>query len=302
MEFIEFIKSLFGSDKKSQSLEDLKTEIEKMQDNGVGDKPTLPDTPKYDRVTVDNPSDADIGMRAEQELAGVKQAGIDAVESETAAKKQKLETERQTAAERAEADKAAIDTAYDRADEQTNNDVLKRGVARSSIAVNRMADLSKARAEELAAVQKSYLNTVAAAQAKLDDLEAERQQALNSFNITMAAKLTERINALKAERDKAQIEAIKYNNTLTEKESKADRDKIMQESDLYTEQINQIAKQKDLESKYGTKQYRAVYEKMREYLSAMPKDEARAAVRNDEFFEENLSQYWFYKLYDEFGR
>lgn len=34
----------------------------------------------------------------------------------------------------------------------------------------------------------------------------------------------------------------------------------------------------------------------------MDADDARDALRNDTFFEDNLSNYYYYLLYDEFGR
>ena len=41
---------------------------------------------------------------------------------------------------------------------------------------------------------------------------------------------------------------------------------------------------------------------LRDALSDMSPSEARDAVSNDEYFTNNLSQYWYYKLYNEFAR
>lgn len=306
MEFIDYIKSLFGSNKNNKKLDDVKSQIAEMQKpTAMPEKPTLPDAPTYDRIEYDAPTDEQLAAAAEAELAAYKQAGQTAVENEHSATRAELETQKQAAAQKTQAQQKAIDLAYDRADKQTSDDALKRGVARSSIAVNRMADLAAARADEQAAVSKAHADAVAALDGQIGGLETKRQQALDAFNISLAAKLTERINALKSDRASKQSEATKYNNSLTEKESDAARDKLKQESALYSEQLKQIEKEHELEKKYGTQseqRYQAAYALLRDALSDMSPSEARNAVRNDEFFTNNLSQYWYYKLYNEFAR
>lgn len=306
MEFIEFVKSLFGSKKTGNGLDELKAEIAKLEgETQQTGRPGLPDAPKYDRVDYTPPDDDALAERAREELKEWELASKNAVENQAETAKEALEKQKSATADKAASQQKAVDTAYDRADKQTSDDVLKRGVARSSIAVNRMADLSEARAGEQAAVRKAYADAVAGIETELGGLEAKRQQALDQFNIALAAKLSTRIDQLKDERAERQAEALKYNNSLTEKEAAYEIDKAMKESDLYSEQLSQTEKEKELEKKYGTeteKRYRAAYEKMRDTLGGLSKSEAKALVRDDPFFADNLSQYWFYKLYDEFGR
>lgn len=305
MEFIEFLKNLFGGNKKSGNLDDMKSEIAAMEEKPETEKPKLPDGPAYERIEYEPPTDEALQKRAREEYEAYRRTAEKAIAEEKAAAEAKLNREKAAADDKAAADRQAVDAAYDRADEQTANDTLKRGVARSSIAVNRMADLAKARADERTAVEKGYSEKLAALDGEIGSLEAKRQQALNDFNITLAAKITARINELTDERTNKQNEAIRYNNGLAEKEAAYEVDKTMKESDLYGEQLSQTEKENELEKKYGTnteKRYAAVYDKMRGTLAGMSAAEARDAVRNDTFFTDNLSQYWYYKLYDEFGR
>ena len=48
--------------------------------------------------------------------------------------------------------------------------------------------------------------------------------------------------------------------------------------------------------------YEAKYSVLREYLSGLSDEQARITVRNDPFVRESLSDYFYYMLYDEFGR
>ena len=96
----------------------------------------------------------------------------------------------------------------------------------------------------------------------------------------------------------------KYNNSLSEKEQAYAADKVKADADLYSEALSQREKESEYADTYGkdAATEKAVYERLRAALSAMDADDARDALRNDTFFEDNLSNYYYYLLYDEFGR
>ena len=127
-------------------------------------------------------------------------------------------------------------------------------------------------------------------------------QALNSFDIAHAAKVTQRISELTEEREKRREEVLKYNNELLEQANKDARDKAALESDLYTEYLNQLKLSGELGSSDPAASARnsAKYEAVRNYLLAMNKSDAAEAVRTDDLVRGSLTDYYYYKLYNEF--
>lgn len=304
MNFFDYMKSLFAKKPNSTDLETAKKEVIEMTTAPKPEAEKLPEGVKYDRIEYDAPTDEEIAAAAEKELAAYKAQGEQKVDGDIAAEREKLEKNKATGEAQLAADQAAIDDNYDIANKKVSDDVLKRGLARSSIAVNRMADLSEARAAEKNNAATAANARLAEITSELNSLDFKREQALNSFNISLAAKLTERINELKDERNDREIEALKYNNSLTEKEQKYAADKVIQDSKLYSDALSQREKEDKYSEGYGkdAATQRAAYDRMRTALAGMSADAAKNTLRTDPFFEQNLSTYYYYKLYDEFGR
>ena len=141
--------------------------------------------------------------------------------------------------------------------------------------------------------------------AKISELDVKRQKAMDDFDIAYTAKLTEEINKLRSEREKLKTEALKYNNSLTEKENKEKIDKAKAESDLYTEQLAQKkAEEKLAEGDTATKEkrYQQIYTVLRDKLLTMSPQEAKQEITNNPIYSSYLSKPYYYKLFDEFGR
>jgi hypothetical protein len=187
--------------------------------------------------------------------------------------------------------------AYARAREASGYDSLKRGLARSSIAVNKIAELDGGEARERVRIADELARGVAELDGEITALDVKRQIALNDFIVAYAAKLTAAINDLKTERDARRAEALKYNNTLTEKEHSGAVDKQVKESDLYSEALSQREK-----ADKASADYAGAYAEMRAMLQALPADRARKALVGDPVFRDNLNDYYYYRLYDEFLR
>ena len=87
-----------------------------------------------------------------------------------------------------------------------------------------------------------------------------------------------------------------------EQANKDARDKAALESDLYTEYLNQLKLSGELGSSDPAASARnsAKYEAVRNYLLAMNKADAAEAVRTDDLVRGSLTDYYYYKLYNEF--
>lgn len=265
------------------------------------EKQTLPDAPTYTRLDTNKASDEQIRAEAEQELAAYKAQGEQGVEKELRAKEEKYRADMQSATDaQAEAERKATQS-YESARRSTDDDMLRRGLARSSIAANKQAALFESEASAKAQIAAEYGKQINALTEQINGLDAQRQQALNDFNLSYAMKLSDRIAELKQERDKAVNDAIKYNNTLDEKEHNAAVDKQMKESDLYSEALSQREKEEKLTT-LTEKDMLAMYTQIAQKLRGLNKNDARDIVLNNANIRATLGGAYYYKLYDEFCR
>lgn len=272
----------------------------------IPEKPDLGDGITYDRIEYDAPSDEEIEKRAQDSLKEYEQAGVSSIENEIAALLEKYTSDKNVNTATYESTLKSLNDAYQSAIEAANNDALKRGLARSSIALNTTAAINSEKADKAAAAAAEYNRQDADLTSKINGLEVERQKAMDEFNISYTAKLTEEINKLKEQREELKNEAIKYNNTLAEKEENERIEREKAESDLYSEALSQAKAERDLTDNPGVAEqdsrYQQIYTLLRDKLLTMSAQEAQNEVRNNSIYRAYLSDAYFYKLYDEFAR
>ena len=252
----------------------------------------------YDRIEYDAPTDEEIEKNAQNSLKEYQQSGISSIENEIAALLEKYTSDKTVNTQAYENTLKSLNEAYESAIEAANNDAIKRGLARSSIALNTNAAINSEKAEKAAAASAEYNRLDADLTSKINGLEVERQKAMDEFNISYTAKLTEEINKLKEQREELKNEAIKYNNSLAEKEESERIEREKAESDLYSEALSQAKAERDLKEA----RYQQIYGILRDKLLTMSAQEAQNEIRNNSIYRTYLSDAYFYKLYDEFGR
>ena len=279
--------------------------IEEIEKSYSPDKPKLDDGEKYQRLDYTAPSDDEIADAAKAGLNDYRRKGTESVENEIAALIEKYATDKDNRSKSYEKTLKSLSEAYEAAIEEARYDALKRGLARSSVAANVTAALVGDRAEKTAAATAEYEAAQADVDAKISELGMKRQKAMDDFDIAYTAKLTEEIKKLKSEREKLKTEAIKYNNSLTEKENKEKVEKAKTESDLYTEELAQrekAGKLADGDTAATEQKYQRIYTVLRDKLLTMSAAEAKKEVAENPIYSEHLSGPYYYKLFDEFGR
>lgn len=244
----------------------------------------------YERLEYDAPTDEEIKTAAQSGLSSWKNDSITSIEEDAERRRQDAESARREN-ERALFDaENEIGAEYDDASRSFDDDMVKRGLARSSVAAAGSAELEESRAAALSAARGAAAEENARIDDEIRSLETDRERALQSFDIEYAAKLTEEIAGLTEERDKRRQEVTEYNNELTEKE----REELAESLENGTA----INVPESGVSAYNLEKYEAV----RKYLAGMDADEARVHVRNDPVVRDALTDYYYYKLYAEFGR
>ncbi len=251
------------------------------------------------------PSDADITSSAQRELADYRSDNIAAIKSDSEKNKNELNSMRDKYSAQLENEVAALDSSYERAAENIDNDVLKRGLGRSSIAVGQKEELENEYMQRRNEVGSDYGRKIADLDAEISSVSSKLAKALDDFNIAYAAKLNETIKELKEERDEKIAEVEKYNNDVRYKQAKLDESRAKTESQLYTDALNQRVKENSqnvLSAERRNDIYKSVYNKMDEFLGSMTEENARLEIKNHTFYRQHLSDYYYYKLLDKYGR
>lgn len=261
---------------------------------------STPDAPKYERYEYEAPSDESIKESAEKELGDYLSSNESSIKNQYDQKAKELEANK-AASDRLYEDSAQkLKEAYGEASEKLSNDALKRGLARSSIAVNTQAEASKAYTKGANDLIAQHNEKISALDDEINSLSGQLQSALDSFKISYAAKLTARINELKEEREKRTLEAIKYNNSLSSDEFEQELQKKKTDSALYSDALDEAKLMQSIKNSLTEDQQdaidKSIYDKMVEVLDSMPKAEALDALENNPIFRSNLSDYRYYKL------
>lgn len=283
----------------------LEDEIKKLEDISIGvSRPTVGSV-KLDTLEYAPPTDAELELRAQNSLESYKRDGENAIREQSANSEKTLSSTRDGYVAARQSGLDELEQSYKTASDNIDSDVIKRGIARSSIAANAKSELESARAESAAAVMIEYDKKIADIDAEIASVSDKLKKALDDFNLAYAVKLDEKLNSLKSSRDEKVAEVTKYNNEIKAKQASLDRDKQKTESDLYSEALSQKIKASSLNNLSPDERnevYKSIYAKMDGYLSTLSQQQAKLEIRNHTLYRDHLSDYFYYKLYDKYGR
>lgn len=276
-----------------------------------GAKATLPERPKveapvYERVEYSPKTDEQLEAEVEENLKEYKDNALKSFDSELETTKNQKEREKLVEGEKRTEQDNAVTQAFDNAQRELNDSLIRKGMNRSSTAEL----LKEQQNEDRVTAHKKVADEYATAIAELDNdiakAEAKRQQAINDFNVTYALKYADRISKLKAERDKAVNDAIEHNNSITKQEFKDSLEKAKTESQLYSDALDQRQAEMLIEAKEEYRETSSyeykLYTILRNQLASMSKEDAYNALRNDPTYVDNLTTNYYLQLVDEFGR
>ena len=218
-----------------KSLGDLFSEIDVKYTTGMF---TDREAPTLDRLELKDISAEDILGDARVALEEYKVSSLAKIEADDATKKQKL-TEQESgllkSAGTAEADAIAK---HDAKIEPIKANALSKGLARSSIVENQLTSNELAKQQAVYQVKEGLVNSLNAITQSIAVLDAQKQSALNAFDIAYAAKLEEKISKLTQDAEKANQDIIKYNNTITRQEESL----RLEQEQAFLKQVAEYAK------------------------------------------------------------
>lgn len=279
--------------KESEVVEKLK-ELEKQYNDSLPkeeevDVETLfPKESPYKEIEYTARTDDDIEAEAKKSVDYDKSKAVNNLDEKYRAAIEALDENKSKAKESLQESYANLENLYNELREKANDDALKRGIARSSIAGGKLDALKAAHISGASDAEKVYATTIASINSDISKLERDKDNALGELDLKYAAELDERITALKDERDKTVAQYEKYNNDIREKNNKYESERQTKIND-YLEDVEKQKKAKaeeqaKYESEYGYSgakldNYSERYKLAYEFYSSLSPDIAVDALK-----------------------
>ncbi|HHW89408.1 MAG TPA: hypothetical protein GX745_00685 [Clostridiales bacterium] len=260
----------------------------------------LPESVDLEKLEYKALSDSEIQELAKHSLADYYNLTSRAIDQDTQSQKKDLDDYKKQLYDALTQKEQNIEQSFDQAKKDVSSQALKRGLARSSIALAMEQEIDAQKARELAQSRNAYIEQAARIDYEIADLETKKQAAMNDLDISYAAKLAIQINDLKNERAEKIKEVQKYNNELAKYQAEYNIDRQKAEQDLTLGQY-EILKNKttgiaEIEKELEQQKQQKKFEYLLDYLSGIPKKEAIKAAESNPLIRQSLDTYYYRKL------
>ena len=245
-----------------------------------------------EKMTFTKPSDEQIKQQATDSLAEYRENSLKDIQQQYSTKMQGIDESIDSKKQNANQQKTELEQKYASLKADASNDALKRGLARSSIIVNTLEAFDNKMLDNFMTINQELTKSIDSLSNQKSLLEQQKQNALNSFDISYAVQLNEKIEKINEKLQQQEESVIKYNNEIAEKEAEYKRKK-QQEALDYAEYVG----------KYGLGTIEMMksnekYKLAREYFLTLPKSEAIKELEEDSSYINQLGTY-YYKLLNE---
>lgn len=261
----------------------------------------FPKSERLSEIEYSPSTDEEIAQSAQKEIAASRATSKNNIDTRYEQAVKALEDNKQTAKSNLEDSYEKLSRLYSELKEKANNDSLRRGMARSSVATNRIDALDKEHISSATEVQKSYLASLASIDDSLAELAREKDNALAELDLKSASELDSKISELKADRDAKVLEYERYNAEVRSKNEKAEQQR-QENIDNYLAEWNQKQKEAEeeqiaYENKYGysgekQKNYSERYNLAYDFYSSLSPDIAVDALKASPNMKYYLGNYY----------
>ena len=257
----------------------------------------------FSQLSLKNVDDDKIKKESENSLAYYKAKGEKDIETSFDSKKENINTQIADTKNSGEQKKEKITQNAGEQRQGIKNAMINKNLVRSSIYQNMMTDSEKQELAELDNVANETNNKIETLNGELIKLDGEKQSALELFNIAYAVKLEDEIAKLKKSIDSYNSQAIKYNNTILQKEQEL-QEKYDKQYQAYLDDVEKRNREvyKFIAS-YGqgnsnARLERQKYDMALDYLNTMDKETALEVLTEDDEFKVAVGDSNYEKLLD----
>ncbi len=204
---------------KKKTLEELKKELGDIQTESDAKIQAVYDNQlKLEKIEYDAPTDDEIYNLAKSYIDQKYTTLQDDQKKKVEDKKSSLSQQIEKAQKNYQEAEKRLDETYKTSQNEIENQAIKRGIGRSSIVLNELTDLENAKNARKSENEKELSDSVKDLSFQIDKLTEELNSSLKNLDMQKAYELSERIESLKDERDKKNLEVLKFNNDVVEKE------------------------------------------------------------------------------------
>lgn len=292
------VQQIAVSENKKKKYSDLYNKLDQVNNKfstNVNNE-NLPDSITLDRIDFKKPSNEEIKLNSENLLADYKNSGIKNIEDNYKLKYDELNSNKSEAINQTENTKNNLKQYYENAKTNAEYEASKRGLNRSSIIVNQLDAFSNAEINDYKELDQKLGDQINAINFEINALSSQKQNALNSFNISYAVKLQEKIDELNTKLSKTEQEVIKYNNDIALKEAEYNKEISELKQKFENDSFDSSLDLAELYGKYGS----GVIEKVKQdqlllvakqYLLSLPSSEQQELLNDQEFKNKLGSSY-----------
>ena len=246
-----------------------------------------------ERLKFEGKDETKIAEEAKNSLKAFEDTSKQTIESNYQQQKQAVEEDLENLQQNTQEGKNALRGAFEKAKKDASDDAIKRGLARSSIIANKLSSFDSQMLNQFAKMEQDYLSATQKLTAQKNLLEVQRQNALGSFDIAYAVKLTEKINAITQNLSEKEKEVLEYNNKMEQLEKEYEQKMIDSLADAEKQAASTNKDYLEYLSKYGTGRIESVkadekYTAALDYLNSIPKAQALYELENNNMFRHEL--------------
>lgn len=181
--------------------------------------PVIKESLDLDKKEVPTLDEESLKSEVEQELKQNFDQQKESLANEVNQKIENLNLKKEEEKKKSEAKKEEIGVIYDDYKLSSENEALKRGLARSSIALLTLDNISSDKAKELVEESDNLANVLDSLEKEVSLLQLQLEQSLTNLDIEVATKINQEIKERIDEVKKRQAEAIEFNNNVNKLEA-----------------------------------------------------------------------------------
>lgn len=261
--------------KLKETITKLDEEYKNSPDRTYGDT-KIPNTVEK---TYEKPTNEQTIDKADSEISPLYQAKMQSLTSESNMKQQNLEDKKDELYQRAEESLKELRKSYDSAKENTSNEALKRGLARSSIVMNLLNDLEGERINATGGILSQRDKELDSVSKQIDDLKVKLLNDTNVLNEERAKEINQRIDELVDKYNKEEKEIAEYNNKL--RQQKAETIAKLKEAGVDVDETK---------SEEYMKMYAGKIKALYSYYYSLGEDALKEMQKDKQFITDNVGE------------
>ena len=256
-------------------------------------KVEIPEEKKYDRKEYLQVDRAGVKNDVEQSMSGEFISGVNVLKADNDKKVGEKQTDIDEEKTDISQESARIHNEYEKEREDSANDMIKRGIARSSIAQGEQERLVGAEEEDLRLAKEKSEVKIKGLELEIALLRGELQSDLSALKISHATKVQTKIDSILKKIDEENAKILEYNNEM-EKREQADKKEIAR---LQSNALAEKYKLARNEARYGYSgakkdNYLQRLSIARDYFSRLSKEQALAELKANEKLYDYLGLYY----------